>query len=63
MSQGIPGIRHFRKCLGNSGNAWHSCNCLGNSGNLFYLTRFNFWEKAQHQEIDFKLNLSLPNLT
>jgi len=35
MLQRIPGIRHFRKCLGKSGNAWHSYNCLGISGNAW----------------------------
>jgi len=33
MSQAFAEIRHFRKCLGNSGNAWNSLNCLGISGN------------------------------
>ncbi len=46
MSQGIPGIKHFRKCLGNSRNAWYSCNCLGNSGNLIYLNKFPILGKS-----------------
>jgi len=29
MSQAFAEIRHFRKCLGNSGNAWIFLNCLG----------------------------------
>ena len=29
MSQAIEEIRHFRKCLGNSRNAWSFHNCLG----------------------------------
>jgi len=33
MSQAFAEIRHFRKCLGNSGNAWCFLNCLGISGN------------------------------
>jgi hypothetical protein len=33
MSQAFAEIRHFRKCLGNSRNAWSSLNCLGISGN------------------------------
>ena len=33
MSQGFEEIRHFRKCLGNSGNAWSFHKCLGISRN------------------------------
>jgi hypothetical protein len=33
MSQAFAEIRHFWKCLGNSGNAWCFLNCLGISGN------------------------------
>jgi len=33
VSQAFAEIRHFRKCLGNSGNAWSSLNCLGISRN------------------------------
>ena len=36
MSQGIAEIGHFRKCLGNSGNAWSYLKCLGISGNAYH---------------------------
>jgi hypothetical protein len=34
MSQAFAEIRHFRKYLGNSGNAWCFLNSLGISGNV-----------------------------
>ena len=75
MSQAFAEIRHFRKCLGNSGNAWTSLNCLGISrnaqavaeiGNQLYLI-YNIQNlgKGTPQNLILKLNqanLTLPNL-
>jgi len=51
VSQAFAEIRHFRKCLGNSGNAWTSLNCLGISRNKLYALYSN------------KFRTSLTNLT
>jgi hypothetical protein len=54
MSQGIPGIRHFRKCLAFLQLPRQLWECD-------FLTCFKFWEKAQHQEINYKkLNKANP---
>jgi len=51
MSQAFAEIRHFRKCLGNSGNAWGFLNCLGISRNeismAFIMTMHKIWETAE----------------
>jgi len=68
MSQAFAEIRHFRKCLGNSGNAWSSLNCLGifrNAqavvvmGNGWYLIYSiqNLGKGTTHKKLNFKTKL------
>jgi hypothetical protein len=55
MLQAFAEIRHFRKCLGNSGNDWVFLNCLGNCRNIIYFTTFKIWEMAKHtKKLNFK---------
>jgi len=63
--QGIPEIRHFQKCLGIVEMPYISVIAKAILGIQFILTCFKFWEKAHHQETNFKnqMRLTLPNLT
>ena len=65
VSQGSAEIRHFRKCLGISGNAWVFLNCLGIWRKTIKLTIFKFWEKAQLKGklLLNTIKLTWPNLT
>ena len=52
--QEFVGVRHFRKCLGNPGNACCSCNCMAIPAYSVYyinLTSFKFLENRMPRDI------------
>ncbi len=63
MSQAFAEIRHFRKCLDNSGNAWIFLNCLGICRKCFFDNAQILGNGTVIVKNYIKTKLGYPNLT